>query len=292
VQALLRDGLPDAEDRCALEAALAAEEQRFRASGYAAALRERRLGAAWRAQRIELHAAQAEVFHDPPSKVDPTRDGQRPPSPLARRLQPLLAGATRELLLVSPYLIPSAQGLQTLEALVRQGVRVRVLTNSLASAEMLPLAHAGYSRHRAALARAGVELHEMRPAPDEPARWRNPARWSGGSLHTKAFVIDRRHVLVGSMNLDPRSRDANTEIAVLLDSPALGQALGDLFDEAVHPTRAWQVRWVEPAAGVPHLQWEALDGTQPLRTGHEPGAGLWRRALARLLRAIAPEELL
>lgn len=292
VQTLLRDGQPDGDDTRDLEAALAAEEQRFHASGYAAALRERSLDPAWRAERIELEAAQAEVFHDPPSKVDAARDGQRPPPPLARRMQPLLADARSELLLVTPYLIPSAQGLQALADLTGRGVRVRVLTNSLASAELLPIAHAGYSRHRAALARAGVELHEMRRAPDEPGRWRNPARWSGGSLHTKAFVIDRRHVLVGSMNLDPRSRDANTEITVLLDSPALGRALGQLFDEAVHPARAWQVRWVEPTAGVPHLQWAARDGTLPLHTHHEPEVGLWRRALARLLRAIAPEELL
>jgi hypothetical protein len=79
---------------------------------------------------------------------------------------------------------------------------------------------------------------------------------------------------------------------VLLDSPALGRALGQLFDEAIHPARAWQVRWVEPAAGVPHLQWAAQDGNLPLRTHHEPEVGLWRRALARLLRAVAPEELL
>lgn len=292
IQALRRGAPPDAAEQGDFEAALAAQEQRFRASAYAGALRDGRLTQALHAGRVELQPAQAEVFHDPPSKVDPALDGQRAPQPLARRLQPLLAGARAEVLLVTPYLIPSAQGLQVLEQLTRRGVRVRVLTNSLASAEMLPVAHAGYSRHRAALARAGVELHEMRPGPHEPGRWRSPARWSGGSLHTKAFVIDRQHVLVGSMNLDPRSREANTEIALLLDSPALGRTLGALFDEAVDPTRAWQVRWVEPDGDVPHLQWQAREGGLPLQTAHEPEAGLWRRALARLLRAIAPEALL
>jgi putative cardiolipin synthase len=292
VQALLRTP-PRAHEIERLERELTSRETRFAASGYAGALRDSGLPAAVRAGRLALEPAIAEVFHDPPSKVDPATDAQRVTPALAPRVQQLLAEARHELVLVTPYLVPTEGGVALLAALVRRGVRVRVLTNSLASAEAVPLAHAGYSRHRPALARAGVELHEMRPTDGEgPQPWWTRARWSGGSLHTKAFVVDRRWVIVGSMNLDPRSRDSNTEVALLLDSPALGLTLGQLFDEAVDPTRAWQVRWVEPTAGVPHLQWAAQDGTLPLHTHHEPEVGLWRRALARLLRAIAPEELL
>ena len=87
-------------------------------------------------------------------------------------------------------------------------------------------------------------------------------------------------------------RDTNTEIALLLDSPALGHTLGQLFDEAAHPARSWRVRWVEPAKGVAHLRWQSEEHGLPVHTDHEPQAGLWRRALSRLLRAIAPEELL
>lgn len=292
VQALLRDTHPGPQALLDFEDALAHQERRFRASAYADAWRTRDLGPDLLEGRAALAPAVAEVFHDAPSKVDPDAAAGSTMPVLAARVRPLLAGARSELLLVSPYLIPSEQGLRTLAALVRRGVRVRVLTNSLASAEMLPVGHAGYSRHRAALARTGVELHELRPAADETPRWRHPARWSGGTLHTKAFVIDRRHVVVGSMNLDPRSRDTNTEIALLLESAALGQALGQLFDEAAHPERSWRVRWIEPTTGVPYLRWQAEDRGTPVQADHEPQAGLWRRALSRLLRTIAPEELL
>lgn len=292
VQAFVRRA-PEAAAVREFQAALQAQEARFRASDYAAALRDGGLGRALRAGDAGLEPAAVEVFHDPPSKVDPDHDGLRSPPALSARFQQRLAEAREELLVVTPYLIPSPQGLQTLAALVRRGVRVRVLTNSLASAEWVPVAHAGYIRHRAALARAGVELHEMRPVSQGgPQRWRNPARWSAGSLHTKAFVVDRRHVVIGSMNLDPRSRDVNTEIALLLDSPGLGQALGGLFDEAVEPTRAWRVQWVEPADTVPHLRWSTEDGGRAVQTAHEPGVGLARRALSALLRALAPEALL
>jgi len=292
VQAFVRRA-PEAAAVREFEAVLQAQEERFQASDYAAALRDGGLGRALRAGDLALEPAAAEVFHDPPSKVAPDHDGLRGPSALATRFQQRLGEAREELLIVTPYLIPSPQGLQTLAALVRRGVRVRVLTNSLASAEFVPAAHAGYSRHRAALARAGVELHEMRPAfQASPLRWRNPARWSAGSLHTKTFVVDRQHVVIGSMNLDPRSRDVNTEIALLLDSPGLGRALGGLFDEAVEPERTWRVQWVEPAGTVPHLRWSTEDGGRTVQTAHEPGVGLARRALSGLLRALAPEALL
>jgi putative cardiolipin synthase len=292
VQAFVRR-VPDAAAVRGFEDALQAQEVRFRASDYAAALRDGALGRALSTGELELEPATAEVFHDPPSKVDPDHDGLRSPPAIAARFQQRLIEAREELLIVTPYLIPSPQGLQTLAALVRRGVRVRVLTNSLASAEFVPAAHAGYSRHRAALARAGVELHEMRPAlPGSTQRWRNPARWSAGSLHTKAFVVDRRHVVIGSMNLDPRSREVNTEIALLLDSPGLGRALGALFDEAVEPQSVWRVQWVEPAGAVPYLRWSTEDGGRTVQTAHEPGVGLARRALSALLRALAPEALL
>lgn len=292
VQALLREPHPGPQALREFEGLLATQERSFRASDYASAWRARDIGPGLLDTQAALVPAEAQVFHDPPSKVAAGDDPGSTMPVLAARIQPLLAAARSELLLVSPYLIPSDEGLRTLAALVRRGVRVRVLTNSLASAEMLPMGHAGYSRHRAALARAGVELHELRPAADATPRWRNPARWSGGTLHTKAFAIDRRHVVVGSMNLDPRSRDTNTEIALLLDSPALGQTLGQLFDEAAHPARSWRVRWIEPADGVAHLQWQSEERGLVVHTDHEPQAGLWRRALSRLLRAIAPEELL
>jgi putative cardiolipin synthase len=292
VQALLREPHPSAQALRDFEGALATQERRFRASDYASAWRANEIGPGLVEGQTALAPAEVEVFHDSPSKVDPGADTGSTMPVLAARIQPLLTAARSELLLVSPYLIPSEEGLRALAALVRRGVRVRVLTNSLASAEMLPMGHAGYSRHRAALAQAGVELHELRPASDATPRWRNPARWSGGTLHTKAFVIDRRHVVVGSMNLDPRSRDTNTEIALLLDSLTLGHTLGQLFDEAAHPARSWRVRWTEPADGVPHLRWHAEDRGVSVQIDHEPQAGLWRRALSRLLRAIAPEELL
>ena len=277
----------------------------FRDSAYARRLRDSRFARALTRGELALVPAAAEVVDDAPEKIaldvdDRTpRDGpsSMPPRPDARSLFPAairtrLIRARQEVLLVSPYFVPGARGVEELTALVQRGVRVRVLTNSLASADRLPLVHAGYARYRDALARAGVELHEMRPDDVDAEGWRRPGRTSGAHLHAKAIVIDREQALVGSMNLDPRSRVSNTEIGLWVDSPVLAQALARRFDEAVAPTRAWRVRWVEDTPGVPHLAWEAEDNGDGHRVLHEPQAALWRRALSRLFSLIVPEALL
>ena len=277
----------------------------FRDSAYARQLRDSRFARALKRGELALVPAAAEVVDDAPEKIAldvddrALRDGpsSMPPRPDARSLFPAairtrLVRARQEVLLVSPYFVPGARGVEELTALVRRGVRVRVLTNSLASADRLPLVHAGYARYRDALARAGVEVHEMRPDDVDAEGWRRPGRTSGAHLHAKAIVIDREQALVGSMNLDPRSRVSNTEIGLWVDSPVLAQALARRFDEAVAPTRAWRVRWVEDTPGVPHLAWEAEDNGDGHRVLHEPQAALWRRALSRLFSLIVPEALL
>jgi putative cardiolipin synthase len=76
------------------------------------------------------------------------------------------------------------------------------------------------------------------------------ARFMG--LHVKAMVIDRERVFIGSMNLDPRSWDINSEMGVVIDSPALAGALAASMERDMQPENAWRVvigddgdiRWV------------------------------------------------
>lgn len=282
---------PTAAARADFEQRLRMQAESFRGTEYAAALRQSRLADALRRGRLPLLAAPVTVVSDEPSKVD--APGADPaPSPLfSTRIRPLLTAAQHELILVSPYFIPTEAGIAGLQALVRRGVRVRVLTNSLASADAVPLAHAGYARRRAQLVDAGVELHEMRPDRAELPR-RRAGRSSGAHLHTKAIVVDRRHVVVGSMNLDPRSRLSNTELGLLVDSPDLADTLARLFDDAVLPARAFRVARAEPGNPASPLRWTTEDDGMPVRHDREPLTTPWRRALSRLLQLIAPDELL
>ena len=262
----------------------------FGNTAYARALRETPLGPRLLAGQLPLRPAAAFALYDPPAKTSPGGAAEAAPSSISSRLRALIETAEHEIILISPYFIPSQDGIEALNAATRRGVRVRTLTNSLATTDV-PVVHAGYARVRPGLLAFGAELHEMRPdeLPHTQRHWTPDT--SNAKLHTKAVVVDRRHLMVGSMNLDPRSRHINTEVAVLVDSSALGIDLGALFDEAVQPARAFRVLLSPGRTSSDALVWMAEDDGKVVRQDEEP-ASLSRRLLSELLRLFTPDDLL
>lgn len=278
---------PDANRMEAFERAIEAAVARFHESPYATALREGRFARDVREGRLTLALALGEAVYDRPDKAP--GDGNA----FVARMSPLLASAQREILFISPYFIPDARAVAMFGAAVDRGVRVRVFTNSLASTDV-PVVHAGYARVRRALLRAGVELNEMRPE----ARVRGSATFhfgsgSGASLHAKAVVVDGRHVLLGSMNMDPRSRRLNTEVGLLLDSQAIAAEVAAVFEQGVRPDNAFRVMLPDAAAGMSGLlRWLTQENGNEIVYRSEPLAGWWRRVYSALARALAPEGML
>ena len=154
-----------------------------------------------RSGAVPLSWAHAKLIYD-----EPDQDKAGVPSGIEHGWIDDRPGGNRtqaELLIASPYFIPSEEGRRHLGEMRERGVRVAVLTDSLASTDS-PAAHAGYARHRAALLRKGVELYELRPASGvrHPLshRWRHTSPFS---LHAKIIVQDRARAIVGSLNQDP-----------------------------------------------------------------------------------------
>ena len=281
-------GPPSEEQRSQFAAALDRNAEQFRESDYASELRVAGFGRQLRQFEMPLVLAPAEVLYDDPAKPVPPA-GQVSPSTVTARIHSHVASAEREVLLITPYFIPSELSVATLTGLVQRGVRVRLLTNSLASTDV-PAAFAGYARYREQLLAGGVEIHEMRPLrANAGAKVRLGS--SGGSLHAKAIVVDRRFVAIGSMNLDPRSRRHNTEDAVLVDSAELGKQVAQLFDEAVQPTHAYQVELADPSRVDAGLVWITAEGGKQVRYTSEP-ASLGKRLSAFLLSIFAPKDML
>lgn len=146
-------------------------------------------------------------LHDPPG-----RKGEGPG--VAGALLELLDGARERVVVESPYLIPTRGFEAGLERAIGRGVQVRILTNSLATTDNL-WPQAAYAGDKQRLVALGVELWETMG--DE-------------SLHTKAAVIDGATAVVGSFNLDPRSERLNTELALVIDDPALAAELTATMD--------------------------------------------------------------
>ena len=269
-------------------AQMASKADRFRDTEYAQSLRATDLGRLLRRGEVPLVAARATALRESPAKPPGDAADRHPESPIS--LRPIVEKARREAILVSPYFIPSERGMGVLCALVRQGIRVRILTNSLASTDV-PVVHAGYAHYRPRLLACGVELHELRPGAKRAEGARRGLS-SGGSLHAKALVVDREVVVVGSMNFDPRSRFSNTEIGVLIESAELGGELGTLFDEATSLDQSFRVELTNPGDENSPLTWAALENGLPVRYTEEPLAGWWRRVSSAVLGALAPEEML
>ena len=154
----------------------------------------------------------------------------------------------------------------TVKALNERNVRVRVLTNSLASNDMLP-AHSGYAKTRRRLLENGMELYELRPDTDafRPG-WSLRSGQSQAALHTKAMVFDGEAVFIGSFNLDPRSAVINTEAGFYIESAALADRLTDYMATGVVPANSYRVRLDAQGGSV----WESSDPTCPARQ-----AGRW-----------------
>ena len=227
------------------------------------------------------HWGVAELVADRPEKIDERR---RADSPLLARVYRLWRDAEREVLVESAYLVPLRKGTRVIAARARAGIRVRMLTNSLASTDV-PAVHSGYVKRRRRLLAAGVELYEFQVAahrrPLERRYFKRLA--TAASLHSKVMVIDRRLTWIGSFNIDPRSALINTELAVIVDCPSLADATARLIESDLAPDRSWQVSLDPPGHRAGQLRWRGRQGGQPVQLTSEPGASLWLRLYVGLL---------
>lgn len=168
-----------------------------------------------------------------------------------------VARAHEKLLISSPYFIPDEEFVAQLEALEARGVRVAILTNSLASNNHI-VAHTGYKHWRKRLLRSGIELYESRADSSAIDYYTTPPTEPGFlGLHSKAAVIDDRLSFVGSPNVDPRSMILNTENGFFVDSPELAARVTGLIERDMLPANAWRVTLNERGA----LRWTSDRGT-------------------------------
>ncbi len=179
-------------------------------------------------------------------------------------LREMFLQAREEVLITNAYVILSDRSIDDLKGMRERGVRLRMLTNSLESHDV-PAVNSHYKHWRRPLVRNGAELHELRA--DAPIREYTdtpPVNSDFSGLHTKAAVVDRRQVFVGSMNFDPRSSKWNLEMGVIVDSVPLALRLAEHMERDLAPDRSWRVDVVPPG----HVTWTSSRGTltsQPAR---------------------------
>jgi putative cardiolipin synthase len=217
-----------------------------------------------------------------PSEIAATGRTTRMPEALYRRLGRL----DTELLIESPYFVPRDRGIERMRELHDQGVHIRVLTNSLASNDVLA-AHGGYADRRKQVLRSGVELYELR-ADAGLIKKRLAFFGAKAALHAKVLVFDRKDVFVGSLNLDPRSSDINTQAGLYVESPELAAQVVAWMDEGVLPENSSRVLLDEDG----NLTWVAKDDGKEVIYHHDPESTAWQRFTAGFIGLLPIEEQL
>ena len=238
--------------------------------------------------------APSALLADKPSKIAADADAvDEAQDTTVDGLLQLMAQAKTELLIVSPYFVPGPRMMKQFAELRQRGVRVRVLTNSLASNDA-PAAHVGYARYREALLALGIEIYEMRAEQKGTVKSFGLLAGSTGkstgssraSLHAKAVVIDRHLLVIGSMNLDLRSQLQNSEVAIVIRNRTLSAEAARLIE----PALAHGAYRVELVNG--ELLWRAPQGSQLKDASAEPDVSWGFKLLLKLLGPLAPDEML
>jgi len=232
---------------------------------------------------LALEFAPVSVFADEPAKA---RAAAAPPTAMDSALR-MMRSAHSEVTIVSPYFVPGTRGLELMRSAIDSGIRISVMTNSLASTDE-PLVYGGYARYRTPMLELGVSLSELSPLPSRKFDLIGPMRSSLGRLHAKVAVVDRRWLLVGSMNMDARSSRSNTELGLVIDNPALaGEALR-LMQQHWSDSH-YQLRIADSEGGV---EWIEPDDAEPAVYRSEPGVNWLSRLRLSVLSMFVAEDLL
>lgn len=228
----------------------------------------------FRDERISLSWAKAKFTADDPLKVIPEKDNGQ--SATLQKLVDIAGQAEHEFIAVSSYFVPTERGVEWLGNLHDRGVRIRILTNSLASTDVVAV-HSGYKQYRKDLLRRGIELYEFKPI-NKDKKQRILARTSPpkAGLHAKVYIVDERYTMVGSFNMDPRSANLNTELMLLIDSHEIAQRLKRGFEASTDPTSSYRLA-LEGNKGDENLVWIYEDKGQMKKDTSEPAAGIGRR---------------
>ena len=183
------------------------------------------------------------------------------------------------------YLIPNGPTLTHLRQFVAQGIDIRILTNSAQSNNHSSV-HAYYAPYRQKLLEGGVDLYELQGTGSLAAYLDRAGEDAHAGLHTKAMVIDDRVAVIGSYNMDPRSRVWNSEIAlVVANRDFAAEVLAEMARDFA-PEAAWQLSLDDAGA----LVWSGVSAGERVQLQKDPGSSQWDRFLWSMMRIFRLEN--
>jgi putative cardiolipin synthase len=218
---------------------------------------------------ITPYVSTADLHYDSPRKLRTSRSDDE-----HRRLEAAvvdqLRQAREEIIIITPYLVPRDLSYSFLREARDKGVRVIIITNSLASTNHVAV-HSAYGPRRKGMLAAGAEIHEIK-VDEAPPFSRRGSEAERVTLHTKAIIIDREQLFIGSLNFDPRSIEINTEVGLFINSPEAASDYRDIVYRDL-PRYTYRVELDERE----RLRWQYQHEGESRTYTSEPGAGFWRK---------------
>ncbi|MGI6341962.1 MAG: cardiolipin synthase [Bacteroidales bacterium] len=118
--------------------------------------------------------------------------------------------AKTEILITTPYFIPSKSVLEALYSAALSGVKIKLLVPKCSDTLIVDVAAKSYYNE---LLRANAEIY----------------LYIKGMIHAKTLVSDKELSIVGTANMDIRSFDLNFEINAMIYNKTFSEQLADIF---------------------------------------------------------------
>ena len=185
-----------------------------------------------------------EFISDKPGKND-GKNGLGGGGVSTNALIDLIKHAKSSIDIQTPYLITTELSRNLFREAVESGVKIRILTNSLASTDNVE-AFSSYQSDREKLLGTGVSIYEFRPDAEERTRIMTGELQETlqhkpiFGLHAKSMVIDKKTTVIGTFNLDPRSANLNTECIVIVQSYKISKGVLVGMEEEFRPENSWK----------------------------------------------------
>ena len=192
----------------------------------------------------------------------------------------------KEILVVSPYFVPKKKGIDALSKIQENGVNITVITNSHA-ANNQALVHAGYAPARKPLLKNGIKIYEVKPTAQVIEYETIDLSSAKATLHTKAYIVDREKLFIGSFNFDQRSANINTELGAIIHSPQLASLMAKRANAAL-AKKTYEL-CLSDSGG---LRWRAYNDGQEVVLSKEPHTSWWQRVKGRFLQMLPIKDQL
>ena len=242
--------------------------------------------------KLHLFFGNSELLYDLPEKVttDATDYTYHIQSHLPQDIK-----ATKQFLVTSPYFIPGEKMMKRIRGMREIGIDVAVLTNSLESTDGISV-YAYYSEYQKELLEMGVRIYEIKPNAYKDdvlnQSYNSLKKMPIAMLHAKTIVIDNQYFVIGSRNMDPRSRNLNTEIVSIIESKELNAYEKVVFDDMSSLKNAYTLELEYDDNNESKVIWKTMKDGKIVKYDTDGDSSWWLRVKKNFMKSLPIRDLL